>query len=514
MELYLGEYYKLRSLGEGSFADVYLVRHHTLDYIRALKVSKDNIDDVADKKWQKFMKECRLLLKIGNGGHPNIIKIYQPRLIQQRAVVEMDYVEGETLQSYIEQHQFLPFKEVWKFIKDIIGAMAYCHVDVYRYLMDPKEDGLELNPLDGRKYKISKEKENELVEKYGVCHNDLHSKNIMRRDLDDSYILLDFGLAIQNRQAVNSSKIDEGAVEYSAPEKFNHLEPTIRSDIYSLGVLLFKVLTGVVPFPLKSNSVESISNVWEAKRNQKPPQIFTLRKQAFERVHSDLNYTRDYPEAFDNIIAKCLAVDPEDRYKNAKELLLALEEAYSSFDELSRLDNANVKLSNQLSLAYSRIDEAESSVIQSKKQLEEKDRIIESAGKEIKAEKEACITATNKAVKWKRRAIILPIAASVILGTIAVFAGNNTQSNNSITSSAPDTIRVEVPSDAVTKIEYRTPPEVQKELNELRSRNDKLKTENNGLRTKSNDLQGENKRLREVIDELNKSIQNRGVIQR
>lgn len=527
-ELYLGEYADKRSLGEGSFAIVYLVRHPSLGYIRALKVSKDEIEDETDKKWQKFMKECRLLLKIGNGGHPNIIKIYQPRLIQHKAVVEMDYVEGETLQRFIEQCQFVPFKEVWKFIKDIIGAMAYCHVDVYRYLMNPKEDdGLSLNPLDGLKYEpISKEKENELVEKYGVCHNDLHSKNIMRRDLDGSYILLDFGLAIQNRQAVNSTNKDKGAVEYSAPEKFDHLEPTIRSDVYSLGILLFKVLTGVVPFPLKGNTEKSISDVWESKRSQKPPKIYSLRKQAFERVHPDLSYTRDYPEAFDNIILKCLAINPKERYKNAKELLLALEDAYSSFDELSRLDNANLKLSNQLSLAYSRIDEVESSALQSKKQLEEKIRIIESTEREIKALKEAFITATKKIGEWKRKAILFPIIVAVIVGTIAVFAGHNAQSGkNPITPSATDTIvidqegqtiverivrdtvkvrdtiRVEVPKTITkteTKVEYRTSPEVQKELNELRSRNDKLRTENKGLRNRNNDLQGENKRLREV----------------
>lgn len=273
MELFLDEYQHIRSLGEGSFADVYLVRHHTLGYIRALKVSKDNITDESDKKWHKFMKECRLLLKIGNGGHPNIIKIYQPRLVQNKAVVEMDYVEGESLQCYIEKNHFLPFKEVWKFIKDIIGAMAYCHVDVYRYLMNPKEDGLSLDPDDGRKYLISKDKEDELIKRYGVCHNDLHAKNIMRRDLDGSYILLDFGLAIQNKEAVNSSNKDKGAVEYSAPEKFSHLEPTIRSDVYSLGVLLFKVLTGIVPFPLKGNTEKSKSEVWEAKRSKTPPEI-------------------------------------------------------------------------------------------------------------------------------------------------------------------------------------------------------------------------------------------------
>ncbi|MDE5634830.1 MAG: serine/threonine protein kinase [Muribaculaceae bacterium] len=502
MELYLGEYNNLRSLGEGSFADVYLVRHHTLGYIRALKVSKDNIMDESDRKWQKFLKECRLLLRVGNGGHPNIIKIYQPRLVNNKAVVEMDYVEGDSLQSYIEQCQFLPFKEVWKFIKDIIGAMAYCHVDVYRYLMNPKEDGLSLNPFDGRKYDMSKEKEDELIEKYGVCHNDLHAKNIMRRNLDGSYILLDFGLAIQNRQAVNSSNMDKGAIEYSAPEKFDHLEPTIRSDVYSLGILLYKVLTGVVPFPLNGTTERSKSDVWKAKRENPMPSIFTLRRQAFEKVHPYSDYTRDYPEAFDNIISKCLAVRPEDRYKNAKELLYALEDAYSTFDELSRLDNDNVRLSDQLSLAYSRIEEIESSVIQSKKQLDEKDKIIEDAAEEIRIQQEACSNASRKAGEWKRKAIIFPLMASVVFGTIAIFAGYKShgvnphvglsrstadsmvmdEDNNTIverividTVMMHDTVYFAVPETITgTPIEYRISPEVQQELMRLRARNREL----------------------------------------
>lgn len=503
MELYLGEYINIRSLGEGSFADVFLVRHHSLGYIRALKVSKDNIKDEADKKWQKFIKECRLLLRIGNGGHPNIIKIYQPRLINNRAVVEMDYIEGETLQEYINECQFLPFKEVWKFIKDIIGAMAYCHVDVFNFLIDPNEDGLSLDPLNGLKYD-TKGKENELIEKYGVCHNDLHAKNIMRRTLDGSYILLDFGLAIQNRQAVNSTNKDKGAVEYSAPEKFDHVEPTIQSDVYSLGVLLFKVLTGRVPFSLTGSTEKDISDVWQAKRGKTPPNIEALRKQAFERTHPDQNYTRDYPESFDKIILKCLASNPEDRYKNAKELLHALEDAYISFDELSKLDNANVRLSNQLSLAYSRIDEIESYVIETKKQLDEKDKVIEDVGEKIRIEQEVYNNVSKKAVQWKRNAIFFPIIISLIFGVIALFAGfktnverapidkhqsigNTTETEiNGVriveriardTVTIRDTVRITEPkiiTQTQTKVEYRTPLEVQQELTQLRARNKEL----------------------------------------
>ena len=97
MELFLKEYEKLRRVGKGAFAAVYKVRHAELGYIRALKVSFEPIEDENDKAWLTFVQECKVLLKIGNGNHPNIVRIYRPRRLENRAVVEMDYVAGQPL---------------------------------------------------------------------------------------------------------------------------------------------------------------------------------------------------------------------------------------------------------------------------------------------------------------------------------------------------------------------------------------------------------------------------------
>lgn len=327
--MFLQEYENIRLIGKGAFASVYKVRHSKLGYIRALKVCNNFIEDENDRAWQAFVSECKVLLQIGNGSHPNIVRIYQPRLLDNRAVVEMDCVEGETLSDYIREQRFIPIDEFYRFARQIIGAVAYCHVDVYKFLMNPVEDGLEIDPSDGRKYIVPPEKEKELIEKYGVVHNDLHSGNIIRRDYDGQYILLDFGLAVQDKHCVKSSSRFDGAIEYCSPEKLDGGEISARSDVYALGILLYEMLAGRVPFPYSNNgesSLESARNrVYMQHLNEMPPSIYGLREQAFESAHPGQTYVRDYPEALEKLIMQCLEKEPGKRFDNAKDLQRAFE---------------------------------------------------------------------------------------------------------------------------------------------------------------------------------------------
>ncbi|MBP5758619.1 MAG: hypothetical protein J6W45_04385, partial [Bacteroidales bacterium] len=75
---FLQEYEKLQMIGKGSFATIWKVRHEKLGYIRAVKVSNELVDDENDPAYRSFLNECKVLLKIGNGSHPNIVHIYQP----------------------------------------------------------------------------------------------------------------------------------------------------------------------------------------------------------------------------------------------------------------------------------------------------------------------------------------------------------------------------------------------------------------------------------------------------
>lgn len=328
--MFLQEYEKIRLIGKGAFASVYKVRHANLGYIRALKVCNDFIENENDRAWQTFVSECKVLLRIGNGSHPNIVRIYQPRLLDNRAVVEMDCVEGESLFEYIRENRFIPVNEFYRFAKQIIGAVAYCHVDVYKFLMNPVEDKLDINPNDGRKYLVTPDKKKELIEKYGVVHNDLHSGNIIRKDYDGQYVLLDFGLAIQDSHCVKSSSRFDGAIEYCAPEKLEHKHVSTQSDVYALGILLYEMLAGRVPFPYSNNdgsTPESArSRVYMQHLKDTPPSIYNLRQQAFETIHPGQSYVQDYPQELEMMIMKCLAKNPSERYTDAKELLKAFKE--------------------------------------------------------------------------------------------------------------------------------------------------------------------------------------------
>ena len=337
----IDQYEKLRLIGNGSFASIWKVRHKELGYIRAIKESKELVTDEHDKAYQTFLKECKVLLRLGNGGHPNIVRIYEPRLVDNRATVEMDFIQGETLNDYLARVRFMPIDEVMRFVREIVGALAYCHFDIYKYLLNPETDELEPDPEDATRYLISSEKERELVAKYGVVHNDLHSNNIMRRDVDGGFVLLDFGLSLQNGQAVKSSARNDGALEYLAPEKW---EPTMFpegigpwTDVYSLGILLYEVLAGRVPFvldPMAMVSEQARHELYTHHMQDTPPPIEPLRKAAFEATHPGEVWSKDYPQWLEDIIMKCLAKKPKDRYTNAHEVLNAIDNRHEQVSQL------------------------------------------------------------------------------------------------------------------------------------------------------------------------------------
>jgi len=321
---FLEEYTLLDELGRGGFATVYKVRHNKFGYIRAVRVLNAVIANGEDDElYQKFLEECCLLLRLGNGSHPNIVHIYQPLLRAQRAIVEMDYIDGLDLYHYLEKSSFVETDEVIKLLLDIGGALAYCHEDIYKFCMDKDEDKLKDDPNDGSKVLIDESTRQRLIKKYGIIHNDLHSGNIIRRE-DGSYVLLDFGLAIDGNSIVRSSRRRNGAPEFKAPEKWdNDGILTTQSDIYSFGVILYEFLAGRVPFPFdyqNSNPAKAEYLLSKAHKENLPESIYALRKDTFERTHPGEEYKQDYPQWLENVIVKCLAKNPADRYKNGKEL--------------------------------------------------------------------------------------------------------------------------------------------------------------------------------------------------
>lgn len=328
---FLKEYTLLGELGKGAFAKVYKVRHNTLEYIRAIRVLNELVTDENSPIYQKFLRECKVLLRLGNGNHPNIVHIYQPRFLENHALVEMDYVDGKNISQYLNDNEnFLPVEEVLQMAKEVSSALAYCHEDIYKFCLDPDKDDLKNDPVDGTKWVIDETKQAQLIKKYGVIHNDIHSCNIMRRE-NGSFVLLDFGLAITGDDDVrNSSRHENGAVEFKAPEKWEDDSVlTTQSDIYSFGVVMYEYLAGRVPFPYdKSISNKDRANfmLGEAHKKQTPPPIFDIRKSHFEAKHPGLVYEKDYPDWLEKLIMKCLEKDPSNRFRNGKELNRYIED--------------------------------------------------------------------------------------------------------------------------------------------------------------------------------------------
>ena len=325
---FLQDYQSLGVIGRGAFATIYKVKHLNLEYVRALKVLKDDVVSEEDKAYKTFVKECRVLLKIGNGCHPNIVRIYQPRLVDNRAMVEMDYVNGCTLLDYLKENKFMPIDEVMRMVEQIGGALAYCHHDIYLDQMSAQEDNLKIDPSDARRYLIDDAKRQELIDKYQVIHNDLHSNNVMRRNYDGNFVLLDFGLSIQDHQAVKSSSRQGGAPEYKSPEKWdNDNVETTQNDIYSFGVLMYEALAGRVPFELdaetfQSDELKALNTIRKQHCEQAPPPLEPMRRQAYLAAHPEAgSWSKDYPEWLEKMVMKCLAKDPGERYADAKELM-------------------------------------------------------------------------------------------------------------------------------------------------------------------------------------------------
>lgn len=356
---FLKEYTLLGELGTGGFAKVYKVRHNTLGYIRAIRVLNEPVTDENSRTYQKFLRECKVLLRLGNGSHRNIVHIYQPRLLENHALVEMDYVDGKDISHYLNENgNFLPIDEVLHMVEEISSALAYCHEDIYKFCMDPDDDQLESDPVDGSKWIVDNVTRKRLIEKYKVIHNDIHSGNIMRRE-DGSFVLLDFGLAITGEDDVrNSSRHENGAVEFKAPEKWDDdCILTEQSDIYSFGVVMYEYLAGRVPFPYdktNSNKIKAAFMLGEAHKNQTPPSIYDLRKTYYEAKNEGVIYEKDYPDWIETIILKCLEKDPGQRFKNGKELYDALlqhvkeSEKSNSKAEVKRLIDENVALGEKI----------------------------------------------------------------------------------------------------------------------------------------------------------------------
>lgn len=257
----LGRYELRRRLARGGMAEVYLGYDRRVRRRVAVKVLYGSDEPFV----RRFEREAEA---VGTLSHDHILPLYDFGEQQPWYYLVMPYVEGGTLRDYLLQRTSLTLEEAGSFLEQIAAALQYAH-------------------------------------DHGVIHRDVKPSNILLRPDGHAY-LGDFGLAKakMGAEAVTHVGAMVGTPEYMAPEQSNGIHD-YRSDIYSLGVILYQMLTGRVPFTADSPVAISLKHI-----------------QAQPVAPSELN--QNIPPSIESVILKALAKDPDERYQQAE----ALAEAY------------------------------------------------------------------------------------------------------------------------------------------------------------------------------------------
>ncbi|MBK9314218.1 MAG: alpha/beta fold hydrolase [Acidobacteria bacterium] len=285
----LGRYEIISRLGVGGMGEVYLARDSQLDRKVALKLLSEQFTDNA--LWLKrFLREARAASALN---HPNIITIHEVGKAGTIHFISTEYIEGNTLRRHMARAR-MSIPATINVAVQIAGALAAAHAA-------------------------------------GIVHRDIKPENVMLRP--DGYVkVLDFGLAKITDQAENLSisgfshvttdpGIVLGTVKYMSPEQARGVEVDERSDLFSLGVLIYEMLTGLIPFQgaTSSDVIVSILDRDPARLSAAVPEI---------------------PHELERIVAKSLKKDRELRYQTAKDLQLDLKAVQQEIEIRSRLGGA------------------------------------------------------------------------------------------------------------------------------------------------------------------------------
>ena len=250
----------VKSIGEGGMANVYLANDKILDRKVAIKVLRGDLSS-DDKFIRRFQREA---LSVSNLSHPNIVEVYDVGEEDGEYYIVMEYIEGKTLKQLLKKRESLTLTEVIDIMTQLTDGISHAH------------------------------------ESY-IIHRDIKPQNIMIQD-DGRIKITDFGIAM----ALNATQLTQtnsvmGSVHYLPPEQASGKGATVKSDIYSMGILMYELLTGTVPFK-GDNAVEIALKHMKDK-------IPSIRKQ-----------DPSIPQSVENILLKATAKNPRNRYDTAKEM--------------------------------------------------------------------------------------------------------------------------------------------------------------------------------------------------
>ena len=294
-DFFNGQYEVKKFLGEGSFAEVYLVQHVFLDDLRAMKIIKQPLENYSDNK--QVFHEVMLATHLR---HENIISIYDAGIISQdsnenRAYFVMEYVPGGDLQQYLNS-----------FINSNILMSLHRCLNLMKQILQGLDVLHSSNPV--------------------IIHRDLKLNNILLsyNACGDIVIKIsDFGFA--KEVTTDISDIDvAGTRPYMAPECFKRVVST-ETDIYAIGVIFYQLLTNNYPYDIDEFSLEELIDGKPWNVSLKAPS----------------EYNSKIPQKLDEIVLKSLDLNPKNRYHGASELLEDIESIMGEFsaDELAHVKN-------------------------------------------------------------------------------------------------------------------------------------------------------------------------------
>lgn len=253
-------YQIIKSIGEGGMANVYLAYDTILDRNVAVKVLRGDL--ATDEKFvRRFQREA---LSASSLSHPNIVEVYDVGEDNGQYYIVMEYIEGCQLKQLLKKRGRLTLSEVIDIMLQITDGLSVAH-DAY------------------------------------IIHRDIKPQNIMI--LDSGLVkITDFGIAM----AMNSTQLTQtnsvmGSVHYLPPEQANGKGSTLQSDIYSMGILMYELLTGELPYK-GDNAVE------------------IALKHLKEKIPSVREKLPEIPQSVENIIIKATAKNPKNRYADARSM--------------------------------------------------------------------------------------------------------------------------------------------------------------------------------------------------
>ncbi len=263
-----GRYEIQEIIGVGGMAYVYKAHDNIDDRTVAVKILKEEYL-ANDEFTRRFKNESKAIAILS---HPNIVKVYDVSFGDRMQYIVMEYIDGITLKEYIDQQKEFKWKEAVHFTVQILRALQHAHDK-------------------------------------GIVHRDIKPQNIMLLP-DGTIKVTDFGIARFSRQDIRTTRSTDkaiGSVHYISPEQARGEITDEKADIYSVGVMLYEMLAGKLPF--EADSAVSVA-IMQLQAEAKPPR--------------EINPA--IPEGLEDITVKAMQKDPSKRYQSAAEMLNDIDE--------------------------------------------------------------------------------------------------------------------------------------------------------------------------------------------